>query len=133
MVVVTGSDPRSVRAAGRLGSVGRIDEDVRAGLAARSRELDAQHEATDLRDRFELPDGLVYLDGNSLGALPRGVAEAVADAIRRQWGQDLVGSWNEHGWWQAPVRIGDRLAPMLGAEPGQVVVGDSTTVRLHQA
>lgn len=99
----------------------------------RARELDERHVGTDLRDRFELPPGLIYLDGNSLGALPRGVAAAVEDAVRVQWGSDLVASWNDHAWWDAPLRVGDAIAPLVGAAPGQVVVGDSTTVRLHQA
>ncbi|MCG2802329.1 MAG: kynureninase [Cellulomonas sp.] len=101
-------------------------------LADRARALDAAHAATDLRDRFVLPAGVIYLDGNSLGALPASVPAAVADAVARQWGTDLIASWNSHGWWQAPERTGDRLAPVLGAAAGQVLVGESTTVRLHQ-
>jgi kynureninase len=95
--------------------------------------LDAAHRATDLRERFLLPDAVVYLDGNSLGALPRAVPEAVRDVVERQWGRDLITSWNLHGWWDAPRRVGDRVAAIVGAEPGTVVVGDSTSVRLYQA
>lgn len=113
--------------------MGALDDDVAVTFETRARELDRLHAATDLRDRFELPAGLVYLDGNSLGALPRGVRAAVADMVGLQWGTDLVSSWNDHGWWEAPLRVGDAIAPLLGAGPGQVVVGDSTTVRLHQA
>lgn len=109
------------------------DDEAPDRLEIRARELDRRHAGTDLRDRFELPPGLVYLDGNSLGALPRGVAAALEDAVRVQWGSDLVASWNDHGWWDAPLRVGDAIAPLVGAAPGQVVVGDSTTVRLHQA
>ncbi len=111
----------------------RTEDETVAALDARARDLDEQHRGTDLRDRFELPPGLLYLDGNSLGALPRGVAEAVAAAVRLQWGADLVASWNDHGWWDSPRRIGDAIAGLVGAERGQVVVGESTTVRLHQA
>ena len=111
----------------------RTLDETAAPLDARARALDEQHGGTDLRDRFELPPGLVYLDGNSLGALPRGVAEAVAEAVRLQWGADLVASWNDHGWWDSPLRIGDAIAGLVGAGAGQVVVGESTTIRLHQA
>lgn len=107
-------------------------DDVVATLAERAGLLDQTHAATDRRDRFALPDGVVYLDGNSLGALQRHVPAVVADVVRRQWGADLIASWNDHGWWDAPTRVGDRIAPLLGAAPGQVVVGDSTTVALHQ-
>ena len=113
--------------------MGPIDGAALDRLQARARELDERHVGTDLRERFELPPGLVYLDGNSLGALPRGVAAAVEDAVRVQWGTDLVASWNDHAWWDAPLRVGDAIARLVGAAPGQVVVGDSTTVRLHQA
>ncbi|NUU17619.1 kynureninase [Cellulomonas humilata] len=102
-------------------------------LDARAAALDARHAQTDLRDRFLLPDGVVYLDGNSLGALPVGVPEAIESVVREQWGRDLIGSWNTHGWWDAPVRVGDAIGRLIGAAPGQVVVGDSTSVRLHQS
>ena len=102
-------------------------------LDARAAALDAAHAATDLRERFLLPPGSVYLDGNSLGALPRTVPAAVRDAVEQQWGRDLVASWNTHGWWDAPVRVGDAIGRLVGAAPGQVVVGDSTSVRLHQS
>lgn len=86
-----------------------------------------------MRSRFELPAGIVYLDGNSLGAMPAHVPAAMADAVSRQWGTDLITSWNENGWWQLPTRIGDRIATLVGAAPGQVVCGDSTSVQLFQA
>ncbi|WP_377642383.1 kynureninase [Oryzobacter terrae] len=102
-------------------------------LTDRARELDATHAGTDLRGRFRLPPGVVYLDGNSLGALPAGVAEAVADVVHRQWGSRLIASWNEAGWWEAPTRVGDRVGRLVGAAPGQVVVTDSTSVNLYKA
>jgi kynureninase len=83
--------------------------------------------------RFALPPGLTYLDGNSLGALASNVADVVADAVSRQWGHDLVTSWNENDWWTLPRRIGDRIGALVGAAPGQVICGDSTSVQLFQA
>ncbi|WP_421741392.1 kynureninase [Cellulomonas sp.] len=102
-------------------------------LDAQALALDATHASTDLRDRFLLPDGVVYLDGNSLGALPVGVLEAVERVVREQWGGDLIASWNTHGWWDAPTRVGDAIGRLVGAAPGQIAVGDSTSVRLHQS
>ena len=85
------------------------------------------------RARFRLPDGVVYLDGNSLGALPVNVPGAVSDAVERQWGVGLIGSWNAADWWTLPRRVGDRVGALVGAAPGQVICGDSTTVQLFQA
>lgn len=104
-----------------------------ADLSARAEALDAADELAKLRDRFTLPEGIVYLDGNSLGALPTGVADTTADVVQRQWGELLIRSWDEGDWWTAPERIGDKLAPLIGAAPGQVVVGDSTSVNLFKA
>ncbi|HEU5266326.1 MAG TPA: aminotransferase class V-fold PLP-dependent enzyme, partial [Jatrophihabitans sp.] len=86
-----------------------------------------------LRARFTLPGGLIYLDGNSLGALPVGVPAAIDDTTNREWGRDLIGSWNANGWWTLPARIGDRIGALVGAAPGQILCGDSTSVQLFQA
>ncbi len=107
--------------------------DTTADLRARAAELDAADKLATLRERFTLPDGVVYLDGNSLGALPANVAGTTADVVTRQWGELLIRSWDESGWWTAPERIGDKIAPIVGASPGQVVVGDSTSVNLFKA
>ena len=85
-----------------------------------------------MRDRFDLPDNVIYLDGNSLGALPKSVPARLADVMTREWGTDLIRSWNSNGWWEAPLRVGDKLAPLIGAAPGQVAIGDSTSINLYK-
>ncbi|MFE3737925.1 kynureninase [Streptomyces sp. NPDC059134] len=104
-----------------------------AGLVARGAALDAADELAPLRELFALNEGSVYLDGNSLGALPRHVPERVRDVMVRQWGELGIRSWTESGWWTAPERMGDRIAPLVGAAPGQIVVGDSTSVNVFKA
>ncbi|KAB2973913.1 kynureninase [Streptomyces sp. SS1-1] len=103
-----------------------------AELAARAEKLDAADELAAKRAEFVLDD-VVYLDGNSLGALPAHVPGRVEDVVRRQWGELRIRSWDESGWWTAPERIGDRIAPLVGAAPGQIVVGDSTSVNVFKA
>lgn len=100
--------------------------------AARAAALDAADPLGALRDRFVLDD-TAYLDGNSLGALPRSVPGRLADVVAREWGEMRIRSWTESGWWSAPERLGDRIAPLLGAAPGTVVVGDSTSVNVFKA
>jgi kynureninase len=85
-----------------------------------------------LRNRFELPDGLIYLDGNSLGPLPVGVGERVAAVVTDEWGSDLITSWNTHGWIGLPARAGVKIARLIGAAEDTVVVGDSTSVQLFK-
>ncbi|MDX6311284.1 MAG: kynureninase [Streptomyces sp.] len=100
--------------------------------AERAERLDAADELAKVRDRFELDDA-VYLDGNSLGALPSAVATRLQDVIAREWGSLRIRSWDESGWWTAPERVGDRIAALIGAAPGQVVAGDSTSVNVFKA
>lgn len=101
-------------------------------LILKAEKLDSADELAGLRAQFVLDDG-VYLDGNSLGALPVGVPGRVDDVVRRQWGELRIRSWEESGWWTAPERIGDRIAPLVGAAAGQIVVGDSTSVNVFKA
>lgn len=85
-----------------------------------------------VRDLFDLDDDVVYLDGNSLGAPPKNVAERVQEVVKHQWGSRLIRSWSE-GWWEAPERVGNRVGRLVGAAAGQVVVCDSTSVNLFKA
>ncbi len=104
-----------------------------SALTARARTLDAASETTDRRACFDLPPGVIYLDGNSLGALPVGVREAVLDVVDRQWGHDMIASWNTADWWGAPTRVGDRIGALIGSAAGQVVCTDSTSINLFKA
>jgi len=94
--------------------------------------LDAADPLAPFRDRFVLPDGLVYLDGNSLGALPKAAAGRVADVVSREWGAGLIRSWNDAGWIDLPRRVGDKIGCLVGAAPGEVVCADSTSVNLFK-
>src|SRR4051794_36092008 len=85
-----------------------------------------------LRDAFELPAGVIYLDGNSLGVLPKAAPARLASVIQHEWGTDLIRSWNSAGWIDLPQRIGNKIARLVGAAPGEVTVGDSTSVNLYK-
>src|SRR5271156_6235150 len=85
------------------------------------------------RDRFVVPDGVIYLDGNSLGPMPRAAADILNRTIEQEWGHDLIGSWNSAGWFDMPLRLGDRVGAFLGAAPGQTVVCDTTSINLFKA
>ena len=86
-----------------------------------------------LRERFDLPAGLIYLDGNSLGARPKAALARAQDVVAREWGQDLIKSWNTAGWFDLPKRLGNRLAPLIGAGEDEVVVTDTTSLNLFKA
>ncbi|WP_052847774.1 kynureninase [Streptomyces avicenniae] len=112
-----------------------VPPDARPGpgvLDARAAALDAADPLRERRAAFVLDD-TVYLDGNSLGALPRAVPVRLAEVVAREWGELRIRSWTESGWWTAPERVGDRIAPLVGSGPGRVVVGDSTSVNLFKA
>ena len=97
-----------------------------------ARNLDAADPLAFAQERFRLPAGVIYLDGNSLGALPAGAPAALADTAENQWGADLIASWNKHGWIDWPTRIAAKLAPIVGAKPSEVLIADSTSVCLFK-
>ncbi len=82
---------------------------------------------------FELPDGVIYLDGNSLGPLPQAAGKTVARMIEDEWGQMLITGWNKAGWMGLPTGLGDRIGRLIGAEPGSVVTGDTLSIKVYQA
>ena len=94
--------------------------------------LDAQDPLRALRAQFTLPDGVIYLDGNSLGVLPKTAAARVAEVVTQEWGQGLIRSWNSAGWFNMPQRMGDKIAPLIGADAGEVVATDSTSINLFK-
>ena len=85
------------------------------------------------RALFDLPDGVIYLDGNSLGALPAAVSARVAHMIGAEWGKELIRGWNSAGWMTMPRRVGDRVGALIGAPPGTVVTGDTLSIKVYQA
>ena len=99
---------------------------------AQAQALDATDELAPLRDQFALPPGVIYLDGNSLGVLPRATAARVQQVITQEWGEGLIRSWNSAGWIDLPARIGDKIARLVGAGQGELVVADSTSVNLFK-
>jgi len=94
--------------------------------------LDAADDLAPLRDAFVLPEGVVYLDGNSLGALPRRAVDRLRDVTEREWGRDLIRSWNANGWIDLPARVAALLAPLIGAAADEVAVADSTSVNVFK-
>lgn len=103
---------------------------ARAGADAAA--LDRNDPLRAKRDAFDIPDGVIYLDGNSLGPLPRSVAPRLAEVVAREWGGSLIRGWNEHDWIDLPARVGDKIARLIGAEAGTVVAGDSTSLNLFK-
>jgi kynureninase len=97
-----------------------------------ARALDAADPFRPRRNAFELPEDTIYLDGNSLGALPRATAGRIAEAVHGEWGRGLIRSWNAAGWIEAPARVGGKIAELIGAETDEVLVADSTSVNLYK-
>ena len=96
------------------------------------RALDAQDPLRALRDQFHIPAGTIYLDGNSLGAMPRSAPARVAEVVTQEWGTDLIRSWNSAGWFELPRKVGDRIARLIGAAPGTTIATDSTSINLFK-
>src|SRR6266567_2869246 len=94
--------------------------------------LDVEDPLASIREQFDLPPRLIYLDGNSLGAMPREARNRLSEAMG-QWAHGLISSWNNAGWAEAPIRVGDKLGRLLGARPSEVVLGDTTSVNLYKA
>ncbi len=94
--------------------------------------LDQQDPLRSLRDLFQLPEGVIYLDGNSLGVLPKATPSRVAQAVTQEWGTDLIKSWNTAGWFQMPLKVGNKIARLIGAKDNEVVAADSTSINLFK-
>ncbi|HEX2763340.1 MAG TPA: kynureninase [Allosphingosinicella sp.] len=97
-----------------------------------ARALDRADPLARFRERFVLPEGVIYLDGNSLGALPLGTVERQREVVEKEWGTELIRSWNSRGWIDAPQRVGAKIARLIGAQPHEVIVADSTSVNLFK-
>src|SRR5688572_31997498 len=95
--------------------------------------LDRDDPLKAVRQLFALPQGVIYLDGNSLGALPKAVKARVADVVSTQWGEGLIRSWNTHDWIDLPSGLGDKIARLIGAPERTVTVADSTSINLVKA
>ncbi|SDY64855.1 Kynureninase [Collimonas sp. OK242] len=94
--------------------------------------LDAGDPLAALRTQFDLPEGVIYLDGNSLGARPKAALQRAQEVIAQEWGSDLIRSWNKAGWFDLPTRLGNKLAPLIGAKDDEVVITDSTSINLFK-
>jgi kynureninase len=97
-----------------------------------AQRLDASDPLAFARERFNIPDGLTYLDGNSLGALPAATQPRLDELVADEWGKDLIASWNKHSWIGAPQRVAAKLAPIVGAKPDELITADSTSVCLFK-
>ena len=99
---------------------------------AEARRLDTAGPFAQTRHRFDLPEGVIYLDGNSLGPLPKATKAVVENIVQQQWGHDLIRSWNDNDWIRSPQRAGDKIAKLVGAKDGEVIVADSVSVNIFK-
>ena len=103
-----------------------------ANTFAECQALDQEDPLRSLRELFQIPESLIYLDGNSLGVLPKATPARVAAAVTKEWGQDLIQSWNAAGWFQMPLQVGNKIARLIGAKDNEVVAADSTSINLFK-
>ena len=103
-----------------------------ANTLAACQALDQEDPLRSLRDLFQVPESTIYLDGNSLGVLPKVTPARVAAAVAQEWGQDLIKSWNSAGWFQMPLKVGNKIARLIGAKDDEVVAADSTSINLYK-
>ncbi|MFN8700928.1 MAG: kynureninase [Rhodospirillales bacterium] len=103
-----------------------------APTRADAKAMDANDPLGRARDHFLLPAGLVYLDGNSLGPLPRLAPNRIFEAMRQEWGEDLISGWTKHGWMQLPLTLGDKIGRLIGAPEGTVAACDTTSLNLYK-
>ncbi|MEX0341246.1 MAG: kynureninase [Erythrobacter sp.] len=101
-------------------------------MLERARVLDAGDPLAQFRARFDVPEGVIYLDGNSLGCLPRATPARLEQVVREEWGRDLIRSWNSAGWIDLPAKVGAKIAPLIGAQPHEVIACDSVSVNLFK-
>ena len=101
-------------------------------MLERARSLDAADPLAAFRDRFDVPEGVIYLDGNSLGCLPKDTPARLEQVVRGEWGRDLIRSWNSADWIHLPQRVGAKIAPLIGAQPHEVIACDSVSVNLYK-
>jgi len=109
-----------------------MTEPAAVSTRAECEALDRDDPLRAMRGRYVLPEGLLYLDGNSLGALPAATPARVARAVEAEWGRHLIGGWMKDGWMTLPERLGDKVARLVGADPGEVIVVDTTSINLHK-
>lgn len=95
-------------------------------------QWDAEDELANLKSQFDLPQGVIYLDGNSLGAKPIKAMDCAQQVINQQWGTDLINSWNKAGWWDLPVRLGNKIGQLVGARENETVITDTTSMNLFK-
>ena len=100
--------------------------------ASQAKKLDVNDKLFTKRALFSLPEGIIYLNGNSLGPLPINVRQRIDSVLNEQWGKDLIGSWNKHGWIDLPKKVGEKIAPIIGAAGGQVLCCDSISLNLFK-